>query len=94
MTTDHPVEKLGTKVMNSLDWTVRAFVGARISTEALQQPDAVESILKVLDAKAGWTTNRMKKKKNFVLLWKKRWPPAQIGEEDLSETEAVDSFLP
>ena len=54
MTTDHPVEKLGTKVMNSLDWTVQAFVDARISTEALLQPDAVESILKVLDAKAGW----------------------------------------
>ena len=54
MTTDHPVEKLGTKVMNSLDWTVQAFVGARISTEALLQPDAVESILKVLYAKAGW----------------------------------------
>ena len=54
MTTDHPVEKLGTKVMNSLDWTVQAFVDARISTEALLQPDAVESILRVLDAKAGW----------------------------------------
>ena len=54
MTTDHPVEKLRTKVMNSLDWTVQAFVDARISTEALLQPDAVESILKVLDAKAGW----------------------------------------
>ena len=54
MTTDHPVEKLGTKVMNSWDWTVQAFVDARISTEALLQPDAVESILKVLDAKAGW----------------------------------------
>ena len=36
MTTDHPVEKLGT------------------STEAFPQPDAVQSILKVLDAKAGW----------------------------------------
>ena len=35
MTTDHPVEKLGTTVMNSLDWTVQAFVDARISTEAL-----------------------------------------------------------
>ena len=54
MTTDHPVEKLGTKVMNSLDWTVQAFVDARISTETLLQPDAVESILKVWDAKAGW----------------------------------------
>ena len=54
MTTDHPVEKLGTKVMNSLDWTVQAFVDARISTEALLQPDAVESTLKVLDVKAGW----------------------------------------
>ena len=54
MTTDHPVEKLGTKVMNSLDWTVQALVDARISTEALLQPDVVESILKVLDAKAGW----------------------------------------
>ena len=54
MTTDHLVEKLGTKVMNSLDWTVQAFVDGRISTEALLQPDAVESILKVLDAKAGW----------------------------------------
>ena len=54
MTTDHPVEKLGVKVMNSLDWTVQAFVDARISAEALLQPDAVESILKVLDAKAGW----------------------------------------
>ena len=54
MTTDHPVEKLGTKVMISLDWTVQAFVDGRISTEALPQPDAVESILKVLDAKAGW----------------------------------------
>ena len=47
-------EKLGTKVMNSLDWTVQAFVDARISTEALLQPGAVESILKVLDSKAGW----------------------------------------
>ena len=46
MTTDHPVEKLGTKVMNSLDWTVQAFVDARISTEALLQPVAVESIFK------------------------------------------------
>ena len=54
MTTDHPVEKLGIKVMNSLDWTVQAFVDARMSAEALLQPDAVESILKVLDAKAGW----------------------------------------
>ena len=56
MTTDHLVEKLSTKVMNSLDWTVQAFVvvDARISTEALLQPDAVESILKALDAKAGW----------------------------------------
>ena len=54
MTTDHPVEKLGTKVMNSFDWTVQAFVDARISAEALLQPDAVESILKVVDAKAGW----------------------------------------
>ena len=54
MTTDHPVEKLGIKVMNSLDWTVQAFVDARISAEALLQPDAVESILKVWDAKAGW----------------------------------------
>ena len=54
MTTDHPVEKLGTKVMNSSDWTVQAFVDARISAEALLQPDAVESILKVLDARAGW----------------------------------------
>ena len=40
--------------MNCLDWTVQAFVDARISAEALLQPDAVESILKVLDAKAGW----------------------------------------
>ena len=47
MTTDHPAEKLGTKVMNSLDWTVQAFKDGRISTEALLQPDAVESILKV-----------------------------------------------
>ena len=54
MTTDHPVEKLGAKVMNSLDWTVQAFVVAGISAEALLQSDAVESILKVLDAKAGW----------------------------------------
>ena len=54
MTTDHPVEKLGTKVINSLDWTVQAFVDGKISTEALLQPDAVESILRVLDAKAGW----------------------------------------
>ena len=54
MTTDHPVEKLGIKVMNSLDWSVQAFVDARISAEALLQPDVVESILKVLDAKAGW----------------------------------------
>ena len=54
MSTDHPVEKLGTKVMNSLDWTVQALVDARISTEALPQPNAVESLLKVLDAKAGW----------------------------------------
>ena len=51
MTTDHPVGKLGTKVMHSLDWTVQAFVDGRISTEALLQPDAVQSIL-VLDAKA------------------------------------------
>ena len=35
MTTDHPPEKLGTKVMNSLGWTVQAFVDGRISTEAL-----------------------------------------------------------
>ena len=41
MTMDHAVEKLGTKVMNSLDWTVQAFVDARISAEALLQPDAV-----------------------------------------------------
>ena len=34
MTTDHLAEKLGTKVMNSLDCTVQAFVDARISTEA------------------------------------------------------------
>ena len=54
MTTDHPVEKLGTKVMNSLDWTVQPFVDGRISTEALPQPDAVDSISKVLDAKACW----------------------------------------
>ena len=40
--------------MNSLDWTVQAFVDGRISTEALLQPDGVESILKVLDAKASW----------------------------------------
>ena len=33
---------------------MQAFVDARISTETLLQPDAVESILKVLDAKAGW----------------------------------------
>ena len=33
---------------------VQAFVDARISTEALLHPDAVESILKVLDVKAGW----------------------------------------
>ena len=52
MTTDHPVKKLGTKVMKSLDWTVQAFVDARMSTEALLQPDAMESILRVLDAKA------------------------------------------
>ena len=54
MTTDHPVEKLGTKIMKSLGWMVQSFVDARISTEALLQPDAVESSLKVLDAKAGW----------------------------------------
>ena len=54
VTTDNPVEKLGTKVMNSLDWTVQAFVDARIFTETLLQPDAVESKLKVLDPKAGW----------------------------------------
>ena len=54
MTTYHPVEKLGTKVMKSVDWTVQAFVDGRISTEALLQPDGVESILMVLDAKAGW----------------------------------------
>ena len=54
MTTDHLVEKVGTKVMNSLEWTVQAFVDGRFSTEALLQPDAVESILKVLDAKVGW----------------------------------------
>ena len=46
--------KKTTEVMNSLDWTVQAFVDARISTEALLNPDAVESILKVLDTKAGW----------------------------------------
>ena len=54
VTSDNPVEKLGTKVMNSLDWTLQAFVDARIFTETPLQPDAVESILKVLDAKAGW----------------------------------------
>ena len=32
---------------------MQAFVDARIPTEALLQPDAVESILKVLDANAG-----------------------------------------
>ena len=35
MTTDHPQEKLGTKVRNSLGWTVQAFADGRISTEAL-----------------------------------------------------------
>ena len=60
MTTDHPVEKLGTKVVNSWNWTVQAFVDARISTEALLQPDAVESILRVLDAKAGWIQDESK----------------------------------
>ena len=39
--------------MNSLDWTLQAFVDGWISTETLQ-PDGVEPILKVLDAKAGW----------------------------------------
>ena len=34
--------------------TMQAFVDGRIPTETLLQPDAVESILKVLDAKAGW----------------------------------------
>ena len=33
MTTDHPVQKFGTKVINSLDWTVQAFVDAKISTD-------------------------------------------------------------
>ena len=37
-TTDHPVEKLGHKVMKSLVWTVQAFVDERLSTEALLQP--------------------------------------------------------
>ena len=46
------MEKLGNKVMSSLDWTVQAFVDARISWEALLQPDGVELILKVWDAKA------------------------------------------
>ena len=54
MTTDHPAEKLGHKVMNSLDWTVQAFVNGRLSTEALLQSDGMESTVKVLDAKAGW----------------------------------------
>ena len=48
------MEKLGNKVMNSLDWTVQAFVDGRISSETHLQPDGVELILKVLDAKAGW----------------------------------------
>ena len=48
------MEKLGNKVMNSLDWTVKAFVDGRISSETHPQPDGVELILKVLDAKAGW----------------------------------------
>ena len=52
--TDYPVEKLGNKVMSSLDWTVQVFVDARISSEALLQPDGVELIWKVLDAKACW----------------------------------------
>ena len=55
MTTDHPVEELGNKVMNSLDWAVQTFVDGRVSTEALLQPDGVESILKVFDAKVSWT---------------------------------------
>ena len=53
-TADHTVEKLGNKVMNSLDWTVQAFVDGRISSETFLQFDGVASILKVLDAKAGW----------------------------------------
>ena len=54
MEEDHgPVEKLSNTVMNSLDWTVQAFVEGRISSETHLQPDGVELIL-VLDVKAGW----------------------------------------
>ena len=81
MTTDHPVEKLGTKVMNSLDWTVQAFVDGRISTEALLQPDAVESILKVLDAKAGW----IQEDESKVLLRKALFSVERGKEESLRQ---------
>ena len=51
---DHSVDTLGSKLMNSQDWTVQALVDGTIFTEAHLQPDGVESILKVLDARAGW----------------------------------------
>ena len=54
MTTDHHVEKLATKVMNSLDWTVQAFVDAKISTEAFLQPDAVGVNLERFWMPSGW----------------------------------------
>ena len=38
-TTHHPVEKLGNKVMSSLDWTVQVLVDGRISAVALMLPD-------------------------------------------------------
>ena len=67
----------GTKVMNSLDWTVQAFVDGRISTEALLQPDGVESILKVLDAKAGWIQEDESK-----LLLRKALFSMEIGKDE------------
>ena len=41
-------------ILESLAGSGSLGVDGRISTEALLQPDAVESILKVLDAQAGW----------------------------------------
>ena len=52
-TTDHPVEKLGNKFMSSLYRTVQASVDARISTDALLQPDSLESFFEGFGCK-GW----------------------------------------
>ena len=87
MTANHPAEKLGTTVMNSLDWTVQAFVDARISTEALLQPDAVESILKVLDAKAGWIQEDESK-----LLLRKALSSVERGKDESNDNTRQEGW--